>query len=178
MRKSRFFRNGQAVGHGDATGSFNSSSLDYTMNRARDAFLGSLQSLQMGTDPKPYLLTLYGLSLIGDEMVRDGLIKDFEDSLNELEDRFSPSGISICIAAWAGIAEYCGILGTDKKLTVVGDSSDIDDDMVYEQPNPLEKAHQKRDNDEDSDISIVDFDDSDEDEDNYEDNGEVHNGGE
>lgn len=169
MRKSRFFKNGQAVGHGDTTGAFNSSSLDYTMNRARDAFLGSLQSLQTGTDPKPYLLTLYGLSLIGDENVRDALILDFEQSMDELEDRFSPAGISNCIAVWAGIGEYCGILGSDKKITVAGESSDIDDDEVYEQPNPLEKLHQKQANDEDSDISIVGFDDNDE---NNENSGE------
>lgn len=164
MKKSRFFRNGQVIGHGDVTGGFNSTSLDYTMMRAREAFLGAIQTIQSGNDPKPYLITIYALSLIGDENVRDNIIADFEESLNELDERFSPAGIVVCIAAWAAISEYLGILGADKKITLLGESSLISDDDTYEQPNPLEKAFQNGDKEGESDISIVDFDETDDDE--------------
>lgn len=136
MKKSRFIRNGKQLGHGDVTGGFNSSSLDYTMTRARDAFLNCIQCIQSGKDPKPYLLTIYALSLVGDYQVRDKIIADFEEGMQELdmtnpEGRYSPEGIINCIAAWAAIAEYLGMLGADKKITVLGESSTLDDDAIY-----------------------------------------------
>lgn len=136
MKKSRFVRNGKQLGHGDVTGGFNSSSLDYTMTRARDAFLNCIQCIQSGKDPKPYLLTIYALSLVGDYQVRDKIIADFEAGMLELdmtnpEGRYSPEGIINCIAAWAAIAEYLGMLGADKKITVLGESSTLEDEGIY-----------------------------------------------
>lgn len=135
MKKSSFYRGGQPLGHGDVTGGFNSSSLDATMSRIRDAFLNCLLSIQTGSDPKPYLITIYGMSMIGDYSVRDKIILDFESSMQELDDegigRYSPEGIRVCIAGWAAINEYLGLLGSDKRITVLGECSTIDENNVF-----------------------------------------------
>lgn len=138
MRRNSFYREGKALGHGDVTGGFNSSSLDFTMSKIRDAFLDCIRSIQTGNDPKPYLITLYGMSMIGDYAVRDKIIMDFEECMDELDEegigRYSPEGIKVCIAGWAAINEYLGLLGADKRITVLGESSTVDENNVDMNP--------------------------------------------
>lgn len=111
-----------APSSGDVIASFSSTNLEFVVTRARETFLSCISGLQAHNDPKPYLITIYALSLITDSEIRNRQIKEFEDALDELPDKFSADGIVCCISVWAAISEYMAlIVGSGKKDVIGGD---------------------------------------------------------